>query len=284
MLNGVDIYPDVPEDIYRSYKAINQSLLKLCDKSLGHFKYWYDRIGEPQEEGEKEDALFIGTAVHAAILEPEKFKARYINSGCPNKTKKEFRDCKSANPDKIVLSSKEYAICEGTLNSISQTSAARKLLELESFNEIVGIWDDPTTGLRCKLRADRYVVLNGEPCIIDVKTTIDASHEGFASSIMKFDYHMQAAFYLDGLSILNPDLGKHRKFIVIAVEKVPPYAVAVHEFDEGIIRDGRIKNRQYLTSIKLGFDTNTWNLYPDTIQHIRFPEWYYRQKQTSSTN
>ena len=281
-IQGIGIFSDVDEQEYRDYKAINQSLLKLCEKSVGHFRYYYDRVGIHEEEGEKEDALLIGTAVHAAVLEPKKFKERYINAGINGKNLKAYKEIVSANPEKIVLTKKQYEICLGSLDSIAKTETARQLLEVESLNEVSAICEhvERIVGTDLKLllksRVDRYVTLNKRPCLIDLKTTIDASPQGFPKSIASFGYHIQGAFYTHIFEQLTGE--PHKDFIIIAIEKIPPFAVAVYKLTPEDLKAGRVIFKKWLYDIANATHYNEWSLYPDTIANIRLPHWAYSKK------
>ena len=56
---------------YKNINAINASFLKAC--SFGHYQGW-KYLKEPHYSS---DAMDFGTAVHCALLEPEKFKEKY---------------------------------------------------------------------------------------------------------------------------------------------------------------------------------------------------------------
>ncbi len=95
-------------------------------------------------------------------------------------------------------------------------------------------WQDPETGLACKCRPD---YLRTDRILLDIKTTENASLEEFSRTLLKYNYHLSAAHYLDGVSAVT---GQHcETFLIIACEKSAPYCVQVFEVDFGSIEKGR---------------------------------------------
>ena len=77
----------------------------------------------------------------------------------------------------------------------------------------------------------------GKDFLVDLKTTRDFSAGGFAKTIAKFGYHVQAAHYLGMWNLQNPD-DQRRGFKIIWQDSASPYEVAVTEMPESDIADG----------------------------------------------
>lgn len=93
--------------------------------------------------------------------------------------------------------------------------AARAALSLPGKAEQSVYWTDKETGVLCRCRPDWWAQEAG--VILDVKTTEDASLNGFRRSIEKYAYDVQDAFYNDGIKAAT---GKPLKqFLFLAVEK-----------------------------------------------------------------
>lgn len=152
----------------------------------------------------------------------------------------------------------------------------------------------------------------GNNMVVDLKTTDDASLDGFSKSIANWRYDVQHPFYLDGLreAILQggvhpdaqcvftqgaaelsaywidqetgvlcrcrPDFwrGEPNHFVFIAVEKKPPYAVAVYVLDSDSVDLGRAQYRRDLNRYAQCLQTDTWPGYGDKIQTISVPGWH----------
>ena len=87
-------------------------------------------------------------------------------------------------------------------------------------SQVVAIWIDEKTGLKCKSRMD---YLNESiPMITDLKTTKSANPELFAKDIFKYKYYQQAGFYVDGY-IAATQCKYDCCFAFFAVEKTEPF-------------------------------------------------------------
>ena len=75
----------VPEHEYRRMPGVNYSALKHMLRSPMHYKYMRDNPPEPTA------AMRLGTMVHMAVLEPEKFAATYVECKDGDKRTKEYQ-------------------------------------------------------------------------------------------------------------------------------------------------------------------------------------------------
>ena len=125
----------------------------------------------------------------------------------------------------------------------------------------------------CRCRPDLLIppqsVGNGGGIVVDLKTTRDASPAGFKKSVRMFRYDVQAAWYLDGV---NKGFAKGEEmfttFIFIAVEKEPPYGVAVYQLDEDDVQKGRDKAAHDMSTYANAITTGIYDAYSPQIQLI----------------
>ena len=96
----------------------------------------------------------------------------------------------------------------------------------EGKPEVSVFWDMQDVG--CKCRPD-WMINDGE-YIIDLKTSSDASEEGFPKAVANFRYHVQDAWYTVGvkraLKVSRPE------FVFIVVENVEPYSIGIYVLDQ----------------------------------------------------
>jgi exodeoxyribonuclease VIII len=260
------------EAVYRAAPGVSQSLLKEFKYSAAHAKASMDGLIEPTKAQE------LGTAIHTLVLEPEVFKNKYCvapdikrNS---NAGKEAYAEWATANAGKIPLTVSDITMCSGIANQV-ETSAAGEMLKT-SLKELSFFWTDSETGVFCKGRLDAYTA----GIIFDLKTTSgNATSEDFGRAVANFGYHIQAAFYLDGLEAAaasSPELSgafKVDRFLFIVAEKAAPYGVSVMELAPEDIELGRARYKQYLAEYSVCKAENHWPSYSNVIQTVRVPKW-----------
>lgn len=262
---GPGLYPDVPAEIYHGWAAVSNSWLSQLRRSPAHLRHCLDHgFGESE-------AKTIGTAVHAATLEPHKFAELYaIGPDVKLNTKEgkeQWGQFVEANPGKAHLRGEVGAAVLGMREAILAHPKARQLLEATGLTEVSAVWNDAETGLRCKMRADR--LLADAAIIWDLKTTSDASPEAFARDAGKFGYYRQSAFYLHGIAGFCPcDL-----FLHIVVESKPPYAVGVYAICDSDIELGWRHCQRLLQKYAECQQRREWPGYCDGIRTISLPAW-----------
>lgn len=143
-------------------------------------------------------------------------------------------------------------------------------------------WTDEATGELCRCRPDWWRLDIG--VIVDLKTTEDASPEGFAKSIAGWRYDVQHPFYLDGVNTMRrqykpaeldlPMPKEVRAFIFVAVEKKFPYAVGVYALDSDSVDVGRALIRRDLATWAECRQRDVWPGYGDAVQTITLPQWH----------
>lgn len=245
---------------YDEIKAVNFSTLKYMNKSPKHYK-WALNGGVQQTA-----AMAFGTAVHMAILEPEKFANQYFFSGLDRRTKA-FAAVVEANPGKIILKTDEW----DDILAIREAVMARAG---EYFSrgapETAVVWDDPATGIRCKGRLD--FVKPGQ--LVGLKTTRDGIAPWLVSrTIAKYHYHAQWAMYLDGSETDS-------EVFEIFVEPYAPFDVAVYRVPESVIAAGRKLYQGWLARLADCRDSGRWpGIQPDIVD-VELPAWAIHEEAT----
>ena len=86
--------------------------------------------------------------------------------------------------------------------------------------------------------------------IVDLKTTQDSSYNGFASSVRKFKYYKQAAFYMDAV--------RAQEFYIVAIEKSPPFSINIIQIGDELLDKGRELYNRDLEVYKYCTDNDYW--------------------------
>lgn len=265
------VYPGTPLATYHEWDAASNSRLSRLRRSPAHLLAY---MQEPQVETE---ALRIGRATHAAILEPDDFGTRYVSGPEGDRRTKAVREqwdeVEARYGCGYVLKPAEYDLCLKLRDSVHVHSRALGMISGPGQAELSMLWEDADLGVLCKARWDRYSPEIAGGAIVDIKTTRDASAREFERSLFSNGYHRQGAFYLMGAEARKLPA---RHFVILAVEKEPPYAVAVYRLTEGAIDAGQEQIRPLLAKYAECMAKNDWPGYPDEVQDIAIPDWAWR--------
>ena len=185
-------------------------------------------------------ALNLGKALHSLILEPQTFADTWAIGGPVNpKTgnpygveTKAFQEWESEQ-GKPVMSHAQHRALLGMAESIAAHPLARTIRDAPRKTELSLFWELEETP--CKARIDCLQ----DGVVWDIKTTRDASYRGFERSISEYRYHMSAAWYLDGARRAGL-IGMDCKFLWLAIENVPPYALCVYRAIDELLEVGHI--------------------------------------------
>lgn len=259
------IYENMAFSDYATMKGLNQSKLGLLRRCPQKFKH---ALTAPQSDS---DALAIGRAIHTAALQPELFNDEFL---ClpeidrrTTKGREEYAALCASNPEKTILKAAEFNKALEIASEIRSNQHVMRLLE-GAFMELSVDWTDPATGVLCKARLDAYNEDIGT--VIDIKTTIDASPQGFARKLYSYGYNRQAAWYLESLKA-HGEAANH--FVFIAVEKEPPYSVGLYRLSDEAIKLSKSENEALLRKYAECLRTDSWPGYTDGIEDISIPQY-----------
>lgn len=264
LANG--IYDNLSFAEYHNDSAIGSSTLKtIIQKTPAHIA---------AKSSISSSVANIGSAVHCAILEPEKFASAVI-CGPDNRRGNAWKDI-VAEADingQIVLIEDEYNEIARIRDAVFACKTARTLLDAKLVAERSLFWTDKNTGLRCKARPD-LVTTNYD--IVDVKTTLSAHPDSFSRDVLKYGYHIQEAHYVDGAFETHEGDFKSQGFVFLCIEKKEPYACAVYRLDAQTVREGLNLRNRGLSRYKECKDANHWPSYPDGVQELKIPSYGFQ--------
>ena len=247
---------------YHQHPAVGSSDLKLILRSTKHYQYIKENRPEPSP------AMRLGTLVHLAMLEPGLFKKFRVMPDFAGKGSRAEKEAwLIANHGELIVTAEELEAVKGALHSVSEHALAPKLLAGGAAEESL-FWQDGGTGIVLKCRPD-FIKKGG--ILVDVKTCQDASLSEFQKAITNYKYHLQAAHYLAGATAVTGT--KHEDFIIIAVEKTPPFGVQVFQLDEQTIEKGDELRRRALLRLKAAKDSGIWPAYSEEIVPINLTPW-----------
>lgn len=245
--------------------------------------FHYHELAKPHDAPPKAPtpSMVNGTLVHCALLEPGCFDLRYRvgPEGVDKRTKgwREYAESAAAAGAEVITSVQRDAAMRQA-EALRQLPAVADLLR-EGVAEQSVYWRDHAHGLLLKCRPDwRSPVAHGRGAVLlDVKTAVDASPDGFAKACANFGYFMQDPWYCEGVATA---LGIEVHGMVFAVvENEYPHACAAYMLSDEARELGRDRiaraRARYLECVKSG----TWPSYPTQIQVIDLPRWAYSAAQ-----
>jgi hypothetical protein len=264
------VHPRMPSGRYhqRELGVVSKSALDKIDRSPLHYRAWVD--GELPDNDTP--ALLFGRAFHASLLEPEVFAKEFVEQP-------DFGDMRSSanradrdawakeHPGATVITTETMRLLRNMSASVRKHPLGRQLLK-EGEPELTVVWNDDETGLKCKCRADYYVPRH--ELVVDAKSALDASPEQFRRDIAKYRYHVQDALYRAGFSAADKPV---QHFVFLAVEKSPPFAVAIYELDSDAIGRGYTSARRNIDTLADCLRKDKWPGYSESIQSLELPPW-----------
>ena len=256
----------MPEDYYHTTKGfISKSSLSMLKASVFRF------FNQPARNPTK--AMQIGTALHCAILEHEKFKETYLMMPeVKSKALKVYKDAVKGNPEKEILTGSDCNNLDGMVKAVYGNNAARELLELDGWCEVSGFHEDENTGVKLRHRFDKLTKCG---IGIDLKKTQSVAPEELSKTIQKYGYHMQDSLYSDAYeAITGFNLSA---FYFIFVEEQYPHEVAVVYLDDVSKQVGRDEYKELLCDYSF-YSQNRDKVHNNSeIQMVSLPEWSLRQ-------
>lgn len=260
---------ELSNEAYRSRPEISYSDLTWIKKSPWHFKN-RDKLRRETQ------AMRLGTLLHLAVLEPERFKNSWaMEPGAMpdgieiNRRVKAHREhlagWKQTNEGKIFIRQEEMDTLTAMLTSIAGSAECQSLLtggrsEVGGFGEILG--------LKMKARVDYFIP--NHPVygrvVVDLKKTQDASPYGWSRSIYNYLYHVQSYIYK---TIFKAD-----NFIWICVEEsdfAPP--PAIYRCADVTMDKGQELTEALINKLLICQDSKHFHGYTLGVEDAYLPSW-----------
>lgn len=250
---------NMPNDAYHAYAGISKSGLDLIARSPAHYAY-----RSPQETTR---AMVIGSATHAAILEPEVFAQQYmLLKDVTDRRSSAYKQAVEQFGADNVLTGAEADAVTGMQAALQLNAAAKFRLDALGWCEVACFATDPETGVLVKCKFDKLTL---DFLSIDLKTTQDL--RDFAKSVANYRYHVQAAFYAD---VFEWATGKQLKgFEFLAVEKDAPNASRIFVLDTPSVEYGRKLYREALDVYAECLNKDEWPMPPGDVEYTTLPYW-----------
>lgn len=267
------IYNNIPERIYHALRVASHS-----GAQKNHTSCPADVIDDWEDPLPKTDALKFGGLLHAYILEPEEYERNYkIFRGDlrSNAKKAEYAELVIEYGENYIAQEKHVLLCEQIREQLMDRTFARFLLEeAEGYTELTILWE--FEDILVKSRLDRVItdpVITdpiGGVLVTDLKSTTDASEDGFAKSSAEFHYDTQAPTYREALAYHGIHAGQVG---FIMVEKKPRFRSGYYTVPAETMADGwrtmQILLRKFDANLKAG----VWPAHPEEFKEVDVRGW-----------
>lgn len=308
---GVGVHYGLSFEEYLAIPAINKGGLDLIAKSPAHYWVNYldpnlerrddtpaKRHGRAIHHAVLEPDLFAKTWVQKPVPAAypgylntaEEFKIRCLELGLAKSGSKAelkerilaaeknfgasvlrslfFEDVEDRLFGYAQLSEDEFAACLEIAERISQSDTAAEVFP-KGRAEVTIIWRDKITGHLAKGRVDW--LSDDFTVATDLKSSEDASRDGFAHACADYNYHRQADWYLEGIEAATGVRPAIFNFVVY--EKKPPFGAGFYYASQLMVELGRMENtelmRRYDRCVRNGF----WPGYSEELLPVAFPKW-----------
>lgn len=270
-------------EAYHANPAISHSKLELFRRRP--IMYYKRHVEKTLKRDEPSAAFRVGSAVHAAQLEPETFWQRYAlkPSGIDRRTKEgkeRFAAFEAEHAGKIVLDDNEHEVIKRIAQEIAAHPEASRLL---NGGHAEKSWRrDGKLPLQCRtdyFHGDSSPLGDG-PAVVDLKTVEsldDDAFRKFETSAFKFGYHRQAGFYC---SLISGIIGKPvTNFAFVVVEKQEPFGISVFRLAPEAIELGLEETKADLARLRESLALGYWENMPTEIRTLEVPGWYRKGAQ-----
>lgn len=258
---------NMPNEIYHAHpEGVSSSGLKMVERSPEHYRYQAARA--PSR------AMELGTAIHTALLEPERFTTDYVLlKDVKDRRASEYKAAVKVHGSERVLVAGEADQVAGMQEAVLSNPAMSERLNAEGWRELSLFVRDPETGALVRVR---YDLLTGSGIAVDLKSCLDARPDEFSKAIHNYAYDLSAALYTDAFQwATGVPLAA---FEFAAVEKEMPHGHKLYLPDETLLQEGRRRYREALNLFAECERSDDWpGITCDGPELISLPSWRVAQ-------
>jgi hypothetical protein len=284
-------YHSDPDGVIRLSNSIAG---KLLDDSPQHAWLDHPMLGRRNSEPrERVKSLDTGTVIHQMLLGGDT-GIEILKTSYPDDDKNEDRrgqvvsdyKTKAAQKERdeilsrgsIPLLQKEMAPIERSCRAIRERLNEIGV-QLTGKSEATVLWD--SRGTPCKGRLDHIIFGDNEIVIPDLKSCASANPRDLQRKIVDFNYHMQAAAYIEACESIFPEMSGRVRFIDIFVETAWPHFTVPVEIAGSMLELGQRKWRRGVSAWKHCLKNDNWPGYANGIIQIEPSTWAITAEETA---
>lgn len=258
---------------YRAHAGVANSDLKNLKRSPAYAQW-------ARQHPKGSDAKSFGTAIHAAVLEPEKFASVYVrdmespHGGYPKgwrntKVYREWRDQQELE-GKIPLTGDIFDAVPQVIENLHADPIGAMIFEVMDGTEFSCFAeDDRFPAITRKCRPD--LLASSARTVVDLKTTAVATNlDAFCRQAYQLGYYQGAPYYLDTLELAGESYD-HYVFVVVNIDA--PYEVNAYTLDEDSMEQGRCDYRAALRRWNECLEMGEFEGGAREVREARIPQW-----------
>jgi hypothetical protein len=271
------LYAKISDLIYHSDPdslSSSGARLLLPPSTPAHFRESQDTESAPKRTydfGHAAHKMVLGEGGQLVMLDPAKHGLTKEGKVSPKPASCGLwiaTAAKARNEGKIPLPKSEIQKAQRMAGQVYAHPLASKLL-LQGTAEVSGYWHDDATGVRCRFRPDYLPDRPGRMICVDYKTAEDASQAAFERACAAYGYHIQDAWYREGLR--ETEISDDAGFVFIVQEKKPPFLVNVFQLEPEHVDLGRRQMRRAIETFADCRDKKDWPGYGSGLTTARLP-------------
>jgi len=229
-----------------------------------------------QIKGKPKKVYDYGTALHCAILEPDKYNDFVVVppvnvlSKSGSKAGNKYKEWEAAQGDKLIIKQDVQDAITRSVENVFDNPAHIEAKELLTggYSEVSVFWEMSDSGLPVKCRPDH---LPGGAIVTDLKSCLTADPVGFGKQAYNLKYHWSAFLTLNGLNTITDFY--HADYRFVCIEKEPPFDLAVYKMPHDLLQLASTELLPVIMHYQNCLEKNEWPGYPGETQMLTFPKW-----------
>lgn len=298
-LLGLGWHPSLPMPRYLADPGVSSGILMKQEEAPAIAKAYMDGL---VDDGQTK-ASIEGELIHTALLEPDELEGRYVVAGsCEailGSGKRKGQPCgaegRAIDPNvgwvcgrhgagdlpepeetkvtedqlRMALEIRDNALIE---DRPLHHPAVRKILSLPGEAELTGIFKDPETDERGRIRIDRWL---DQGWSIDVKTVEpgNGAMHRYARHLWNRKAHLQQGWYGHGAGVLGREPKRH---VIIVAERGYPYLIQPYLLPPELVENGRRRALASLRELAECRAKGEWPGYSDELLELELLGWQRR--------
>jgi exodeoxyribonuclease VIII len=276
----MSIIYDMPAEQYHANDAVSNGMLTAMAESPFHC--WAKFHNPDRPNSGPTPAMKAGTLLHTALLEPWNMGGYVVRPDDVDPRTKAGKEWAATHEGREIISAEQHDTVRQQITAIHAVPELHMLLTSGvTVAESSVFWKDAATGLQCRARPDLMTdPTRKHVTVLDVKSTADASPDGFGKSTAKFGYHRQAAHYTNGIEAQGLTVDA---FVFATVTSSYPFIAVAYVLDAEAAAQGFEEVAELLDLYGTCKAANNWPAYGQGLQPLSLPKWAQRSNEIEVT-